>query len=36
MLAITDQKNLIRQEFSHHTCLDVGISHEGAKVVYRD
>ena len=36
MLAITDQKNLIRQEFSDRTCLDVGISHEGARVVYRD
>lgn len=36
MLAITDQKNLIRQEFSDRTCLDVGIAHEGARVVYRD
>ena len=36
MLAITDSKNTIRQEFSDRTCLDVGIAHEGAKVVYRD
>lgn len=36
MLALTDSKNAIRQEFSDLVCLDVGISHEGAKVVYRD
>ena len=36
MLALTDSKSAIRQEFSDRTCLDVGISHEGAKVVYRD
>ena len=36
MLAITDSKSRIRQEFSNRTCLDVGISHEGARVVYRD
>jgi D-glycero-alpha-D-manno-heptose-7-phosphate kinase len=36
MLALTDSKSAIRQEFSDYTCLDVGISHEGAKVVYRD
>jgi D-glycero-alpha-D-manno-heptose-7-phosphate kinase len=36
MLAITDSKSAIRQEFSDRTCLDVGISHEGARVVYRD
>jgi D-glycero-alpha-D-manno-heptose-7-phosphate kinase len=36
MLAITDSKSTIRQEFSDRTCLDVGISHEGARVVYRD
>ena len=36
MLAFTDSKSSIRQEFSDYTCLDVGISHEGAKVVYRD
>ena len=36
MLALTDSKEKIRQEFSERTCLDVGISHEGAKVVYRD
>jgi D-glycero-alpha-D-manno-heptose-7-phosphate kinase len=36
MLAITDSKSVIRQEFSDRTCLDVGISHEGAKIVYRD
>ena len=36
MLALTDAKSKIRQEFSDHTCLDVGISHEGARVVYTD
>ncbi len=36
MLAITDSKETIRREFSDRTCLDVGISHEGARVVYRD
>lgn len=36
MLAITESKNRIRQEFSDRICLDVGISHEGARVVYRD
>lgn len=36
MLAITDSKNTIRQEFSDRICLDVGISHEGAKIVYSD
>ena len=36
MLAITDSKSKIRQEFSDRTCLDVGIAHEGARVVYRD
>ena len=36
MLALTDSKSAIRQEFSDLVCLDVGISHEGAKVVYRD
>lgn len=36
MLALTESKNKIRQEFSDRICLDVGISHEGAKVVYRD
>jgi D-glycero-alpha-D-manno-heptose-7-phosphate kinase len=36
MLAITDSKSKIRQEFSDRTCLDVGISHEGTRVVYRD
>jgi D-glycero-alpha-D-manno-heptose-7-phosphate kinase len=36
MLALTDSKSAIRQEFSDRTCLDVGISHEGVKVVYRD
>lgn len=36
MLALTDSKEKIRQEFSDRTCLDVGISHEGARVVYRD
>jgi D-glycero-alpha-D-manno-heptose-7-phosphate kinase len=36
MLALTESKNAIRKEFSDRTCLDIGISHEGAKVVYRD
>lgn len=36
MLALTESKNAIRKEFSDRTCLDVGISHEGARVVYRD
>jgi D-glycero-alpha-D-manno-heptose-7-phosphate kinase len=36
MLAITDSKSTIRQEFSDRICLDVGISHEGARIVYRD
>lgn len=36
MLALTESKEKIRQEFSDRTCLDVGISHEGARVVYRD
>ena len=36
MLAITDSKSKIRREFSDRTCLDVGISHEGTRVVYRD
>ena len=36
MLAITDSKEKIRREFSDRTCLDVGISHEGTRVVYRD
>lgn len=36
MLALTDSKSNIRHEFADRICLDVGISHEGAKVVYRD
>lgn len=36
MLALTESKDKIRKEFSDRTCLDVGISHEGARVVYRD
>jgi D-glycero-alpha-D-manno-heptose-7-phosphate kinase len=36
MLAITDSKEKIRREFSDRTCLGVGISHEGTRVVYRD
>lgn len=36
MLALTESKEKIRKEFSDRICLDVGISHEGAKVVYRD
>jgi D-glycero-alpha-D-manno-heptose-7-phosphate kinase len=36
MLAITDSKSTIHNYFPSRTSLDVGISHEGAKVVYRD
>ena len=36
MLALTESKSAIRHQFSDRTCLDVGISHEGARVVYRD
>ena len=36
MLALTESKSKIRKEFSDRICLDVGISYEGAKVVYRD
>lgn len=36
MLALTDNRSGIRHEFSDRVCLDVAISHEGAKVVYRD
>jgi D-glycero-alpha-D-manno-heptose-7-phosphate kinase len=36
MLALTESKEKIRREFSDRTCLDVGISHEGARIVYRD
>jgi D-glycero-alpha-D-manno-heptose-7-phosphate kinase len=36
MLALTDSKEKIRREFSDRTCLDVGIAHEGARVVYTD
>lgn len=36
MLALTESKEKIRREFSDRTCLDVGIAHEGARVVYRD
>lgn len=36
MLSITKNKQKIKQEFSDRVCLDVGISHIGAKVMYRD
>jgi len=36
MLALTNSKSKIKNEFSDRTCLDVAISHEGARVVYRD
>lgn len=36
MLALTDTKNKIHNEFSDRTCLTVGISHEGTKLVYCD
>lgn len=36
MLALTEAKSKIRHEFSDRTCLDVGIAHEGARVVYTD
>jgi D-glycero-alpha-D-manno-heptose-7-phosphate kinase len=36
MLALTKSKNKIREAFKDRTCLDVGISHEGARIVYTD
>ena len=36
MLALTDNKSIIKQEFSDRICFDVAISHTGAEVVYRD
>lgn len=36
MLALTKSKEKIQHAFSDRTCLDVGISHEGARVVYSD
>lgn len=36
MLALTDAKSKIHNEFSDRTCLNVKISHEGTKLVYRD
>lgn len=36
MLALTKSKSKLKNAFSDRTCLDVAISHEGARVVYRD
>lgn len=36
MLALTESKTKIKKEFSDRICLDVGIAHKGAEVVYRD
>ena len=36
MLALTDNKSKLRETFSDRICLDVKITQEGAKVVYRD
>lgn len=36
MLALTDSRHKVSREFSERNCLVVGISHEGARVVYRD
>jgi D-glycero-alpha-D-manno-heptose-7-phosphate kinase len=36
MLALTKNKDKLREAFSDRVCLDVKIAHEGARVVYRD
>lgn len=36
MLALTEDKDRIKEAFSDRVCLDVKIAQEGAKVVYRD
>lgn len=36
MLVLTEDKDAIRNAFDDRVCLDVNISQEGAKVVYRD
>lgn len=36
MLALTYEKSKIKKAFSDRLCLDVNISHEGAKIVYVD
>lgn len=36
MLALTNYKNQIHEEFFDRTCLEVSISYKGADVVYRD
>lgn len=36
MLALTEDKDRIKEAFSDRVCLDVRIAQEGAKVVYRD
>ena len=36
MLALTENKEYIRQVFPDRVCLDVRVANEGAKVVYRD
>jgi D-glycero-alpha-D-manno-heptose-7-phosphate kinase len=36
MLALTDEKDILKRTFSDRVCLDVKVANEGAKVVYRD
>ena len=36
MLALTDDKDMLREAFSDRVCLDVKIAQEGAKVVYKN
>ena len=36
MLALTDNKNKIKNEFNDRVCLDVSIAINGAKVIYKD
>ncbi len=36
MLALTKNKDKLREAFSDRVCLDVKIAHEGARVVYQD
>jgi D-glycero-alpha-D-manno-heptose-7-phosphate kinase len=36
MLALTENKDILKDAFSDRVCLDVKVANEGAKVVYRD
>lgn len=36
MLALTDNKNKLKAEFTERVCLDVSVALDGAKVVYKD